>query len=113
MNDQAITLSAGAPTDFTGLKLIQSATGHVRTPWFTCDMRGQGGILGAQAAYHRMRLASRSAFAAALGISEWDMVFSEKQDPTDPQYRSWWCWGTKNPMKLPEVKPRDPLAIDI
>ncbi len=115
--DNAIAVTYA--TDFSGLRLIQSRTGHVRTPQFTFEY-GDVPVADYTSKYHTVIARAKAAFAQALNITEYDVMVSMKHDPEDWEMRSWFFLSTRNPVYIPQPKiPEKPVlpenrgAIDI
>ena len=72
--------------DLSGLRLEQTESGHIHSPWFTFpfDFKSKGSSIysyGSQ--YHVVVAASKVAFADTLRIGVNDVMVTEKIDPTD------------------------------
>lgn len=105
--------------DFSGLRLTQSATGHVHSPWFSFHIPMTGAIYSIGSQYHDVLNQSKEAFASILGIKARDVVVMERQHHSHVIGDREWRLGTPRPMQLPQVRktprelPENQGAIDI
>lgn len=95
-------VSVAPQSDFSAIAFTRSASGHVQSPWWSYDWKryNPDGPYQIGSHFHDLRTRSISAFAHALGLREFDIMVSVRENPIDGQLE--WRCGTARPVQLPK-----------